>query len=67
MTHQQELRAIARTIIDSNQYMTLGTADEAGRPWVSPVWYAAVEYREFFWVSRPLRRCIRATSRRARR
>ncbi len=53
MTHQQELRAIARTIIDSNQYMTLGTADEAGRPWVSPVWYAAVEYREFFWVSSP--------------
>jgi hypothetical protein len=53
MTHQQDLRAIARTIIDSNQYMTLGTADEAGRPWVSPVWYAAVEYREFFWVSSP--------------
>ena len=53
MTHQQDLRAIARTIIDSNQYMTLGTADEAGQPWVSPVWYAAVEYREFFWVSSP--------------
>ena len=33
--------------------MTLGTADESGLPWVSPVWYAAAEYREFFWVSSP--------------
>ena len=53
MTDQQDLGAIARAIIDSNQYMTLGTADEAGRPWVSPVWYASAEYREFFWVSSP--------------
>ena len=22
-------------------------------PWVSPVWYAAVAYREYLWVSRP--------------
>jgi hypothetical protein len=49
----QELGAIARAIIDSNRYMTLGTADETGRPWVSPVWYAPHEYREFFWVSSP--------------
>jgi hypothetical protein len=49
----QELSAIARAIIDSNRYMTLGTADETGRPWVSPVWYAPHEYREFFWVSSP--------------
>jgi pyridoxamine 5'-phosphate oxidase-like protein len=32
------LGTIARTIIDSNFYMTLGTADENGRPWVSPVY-----------------------------
>ena len=44
---------MARAIIDSNLYMTLGTADEAGRPWVSPVYYAAAGYREFFWVSSP--------------
>ena len=49
----QELGAIARTIIDSNNYMTLGTADENGLPWPSPVWYAPSEYREFFWVSSP--------------
>ena len=33
--------------------MTLGTADEHGRPWVSPVWFAHSGYREFFWVSSP--------------
>ena len=44
---------IARTIIDANLYMTLGTADEAGRPWVSPVYYAFAGYEEFFWVSSP--------------
>jgi hypothetical protein len=31
-----DLGAIARTMIDSNFYMTLGTADENGWPWVSP-------------------------------
>lgn len=51
--NQQELGTIARTIIDSNLYMTLGTADEIGRPWVSPVYYAAAGYTEFFWVSSP--------------
>ena len=34
-------------------YMTLGTADGDGRPWVSPVYYAVAGYREFFWVSSP--------------
>jgi hypothetical protein len=48
--------SIAREIIDSNSYMTLGTADGAGEPWVSPVWFATADYREFFWVSRPERR-----------
>ena len=45
--------AAARAVIDSNSYMTLGTADEAGRPWVSPVWFAHSGYREFLWVSSP--------------
>jgi Pyridoxamine 5'-phosphate oxidase len=49
----EELAAIARTVIDSNQFMTIGTADGDGVPWVAPVWYAPVEYREFFWVSDP--------------
>ena len=53
MTDDQELTAIARTIVDSNSYMTLGTADADGHPWVSPVWYAPAEYKELFWVSSP--------------
>jgi uncharacterized protein YhbP (UPF0306 family) len=43
----------AKAIIDANLYMVLGTADEHGHPWVSPIYYAPVEYREFVWVSRP--------------
>lgn len=46
-------RAAAKDIIDTNLYMVLGTADEDGRPWVSPVYYAVTEYRRFFWVSSP--------------
>ncbi len=33
--------------------MTLGTADESGLPWVTPVWFAHSGYREFLWVSSP--------------
>jgi uncharacterized protein YhbP (UPF0306 family) len=55
MDRQQDLDfgAIARAIIDSNLYMTLGTADENGRPWVSPVYYAHEGYEDFYWVSSP--------------
>jgi hypothetical protein len=45
--------ATAKAIIDANLYMVLGTADERGRPWVSPVYYAHLDYREFLWMSRP--------------
>ncbi|HET9900811.1 MAG TPA: pyridoxamine 5'-phosphate oxidase family protein [Actinomycetes bacterium] len=47
---------MARRIIESNRYMVLGTADEAGVPWATPVWYAQADYREFIWVSSPDRR-----------
>ncbi len=40
MVEDEELEAIARRHIDSNQFMTIGTSDEEGVPWVSPVWYA---------------------------
>ncbi len=45
--------ATAKAIIDANLYMVLGTADESGHPWVSPVYYAPVDHREFLWVSWP--------------
>ena len=33
--------------------MALGTTDEIGHPWVSPVWYASEDYLNFLWVSSP--------------
>jgi hypothetical protein len=50
VTQQQpDLDAVARAILDANHYMTLGTADAAGRPWVSPVFFAAEQH----WVLDP--------------
>ena len=48
-----ELADVARSVIDANRYMALGTADEGGNPWVSPVWFASLDYRSFHWVSSP--------------
>lgn len=48
-----DLDTTAREIIDANLYMTLGTADETGRPWASPVYFAVRDYTEFYWVSLP--------------
>ena len=53
MNQQQDLGALARTIIDSNMYMVLGTADESGQPWATPVYFACMEYKEFYWISSP--------------
>jgi hypothetical protein len=50
---QKELGAIARRIMDSVLYLVLGTADETGRPWASPVYFASQKYREFYWISSP--------------
>jgi Pyridoxamine 5'-phosphate oxidase len=48
-----DLHAGARAVLAGNRYMTLGTADEQGHPWVTPVWFAPGDDREFFWVSSP--------------
>jgi uncharacterized protein YhbP (UPF0306 family) len=48
-----DLADVVRSLIDANRYMALGTADEAGHPWVSPVWFASEDYRSFHWVSSP--------------
>lgn len=53
MSDPPDLGATARAIIDANLYMALGTADETGRPWVSPVYFAPAGYTEFYWVSSP--------------
>ena len=46
-----DLSARARSVIDETKYMALGTADESGHPWVSPVWFACEDHRHFHWVS----------------
>lgn len=50
---RDDLETLARAILDASPYMTLGTADENGRPWASPVYYAADRYQDLFWVSSP--------------
>lgn len=45
--------AAARQLIDDTRYLTMATADAAGRPWVTPVWFAHQGYAEYLWVSRP--------------
>jgi nitroimidazol reductase NimA-like FMN-containing flavoprotein (pyridoxamine 5'-phosphate oxidase superfamily) len=44
---------IARSVLDANSYVVLATADAAGVPWASPVWFAQEDYREIVWVSNP--------------
>jgi hypothetical protein len=53
MAEPEAFETIARRIIDENLYMTIGTADGSGTPWVSPVYYAREGYSEYFWVSYP--------------
>ena len=45
--------AAVRSIIDATAYLTLATADAAGAPWASPVWFAHEDYTRFLWVSKP--------------
>jgi uncharacterized protein YhbP (UPF0306 family) len=45
--------SVAKAIVDSNMYMVLGTANESGEPWATPVYFGHFEHREFFWMSSP--------------
>jgi nitroimidazol reductase NimA-like FMN-containing flavoprotein (pyridoxamine 5'-phosphate oxidase superfamily) len=47
------LADLVRNVVDGNVYMVLGTADRVGCPWVSPLFYAAHAYRDFYWISSP--------------
>lgn len=38
-------------IITSNLYMTIASADESGKPWSSPVFFAVDDNYNFYWVS----------------
>jgi nitroimidazol reductase NimA-like FMN-containing flavoprotein (pyridoxamine 5'-phosphate oxidase superfamily) len=43
----------ARAIVDENRYLTLGTADQDGTPWATPVFFTPDGYSDFYWVSSP--------------
>jgi hypothetical protein len=47
------LDEMARRVIDRNLYLVLGTVDPDGQPRLSPVFYTAARYQDFYWVSLP--------------
>ena len=53
MDSQPDLGDIARAVIDANLYMILGTTGEDGQPWVTPVYFSAGGYTDFYWLSNP--------------
>jgi hypothetical protein len=48
-----DLDALARQVIEVNEYLTLGTLDPDGRPRLSPVYYTPARYADLYWVSSP--------------
>ncbi|HEX6446765.1 MAG TPA: pyridoxamine 5'-phosphate oxidase family protein [Streptosporangiales bacterium] len=43
----------AERVLSGTRYVVLSTADEDGRPWATPVWFAREGRTRFYWVSRP--------------
>ncbi len=41
------------SVLADNLYLVLGTTDAAGKPWVSPVFFAARDENLLYWVSSP--------------
>lgn len=50
---QQDDLAIAEAIIDANRYLTIGTSNQDGTPWLTPVYYTPDRYTDFYWISSP--------------
>lgn len=48
---KKSLRAIAKNIIQDNQYLSLATSDKKGKPWVSPVYYCCDDKYNFYYAS----------------
>jgi hypothetical protein len=46
-----DLARHAQDLLEANHYLTLGTTGTDGRPWTSPVYFAAAGLREFYWIS----------------
>ena len=45
--------AHALDLVARNRYVVLATADEHGRPWATPVWFAPDGLDRILWLSRP--------------
>jgi hypothetical protein len=46
-----DIRSHAQEIVAENAYLVLGTVDDQGTPWTTPVFFAAQHLGEFFWIS----------------
>jgi hypothetical protein len=46
-----DLTGHAQALLDANRYLTLGTTSADGRPWTSPVCFAAADIRQYYWIS----------------
>lgn len=53
MNRPDDLGEMARHVIDTNRYLTLGTTEPDRRPRLSPVYFTHVGYHDFYWVSSP--------------
>nr|WP_169806377.1 pyridoxamine 5'-phosphate oxidase family protein [Herbidospora sakaeratensis] len=40
-------------LLGASRYLVLATADAEGRPWATPVFFAALDENRLFWVSSP--------------
>ncbi len=47
------LKNLAKNVLETNQYMTLGTVNDKGEPWVSPVVYAFDSECNLYFMSLP--------------
>lgn len=48
-----DVATLAEQIVTDLRYVVLATADAAGLPWASPVYFAHRGLEEFYWVSAP--------------
>jgi uncharacterized protein YhbP (UPF0306 family) len=51
--HHQAMWAAVPRLLAQHRYLVLGTADGDGRPWATPVFYAADGEHRVLWVSAP--------------
>ena len=58
-------RSAVDRVLAANRYLVLGTADEDGQPWVTPVFFAPLDPNRVCWVSSPNSRHSRNIARRA--